>query len=536
MTKADQASRSDLLSASADGATMGRLICTSIARYGPRVALTDDRTTWTYRELGEQVGKAVAVLRDNGIKRGEGVAILSANRCELIAVEYAAMLLGISYTALHPMAAQETHEFILADSQVVALFVDAAVLKWSLDGLCTRVPALRRIFAFGQVEGAEDFIAAMSAASAGPLSDEAQPEDIVRLFYTGGTTSKPKGVRWPHRVMLAVAVLQGVDWELPALPHFLAVTPVSHASGAVIPTVLSRGGRVRLTKGFTAEGLCRLVENEGINCTFLVPTMIYVLLDHLAVTGDRLEGMDTIMYGAAPMSLERLREGIERLGQIFCQLYGQTEAPMCVTTLRKGDHDPENRAILSSCGYPSALVRVALLDEQNRPVELGRPGELCVRGPLVSDGYWNRPEATAKAFSGGWLHTGDVAIQSPEGFYTIVDRMSDLIITGGFNVYPSEVEDVLNADPSVALSAVVGIQDSKWGEAVNAFIVLNSGYAADVEGMRARIRSARGAIWVPKEFHVVDEIPLTAIGKIDRKALRSLLPAKDSVIEGGNLV
>lgn len=255
MMRVDLASGSDVLLASADAATMGLLICTSIARYGTRVALTDDRASWTYRELGEQIGKAIAVLRASGIKRAEGIAILSANSCELVAVEYAAMLLGISYTALHPMAAQEMHEFILADSQVVAFFVDAGALKWPLDGLQARVPALRTIFAFGPIDGAKDFIAAMAAASAEPLNDEARPDDIVRLFYTGGTTGKPKGVKWPHRVMLAVTVLQGVDWELPASPRFLAATPVSHASGAIIPTVLNRGGSVRLTKGFTAEGL-----------------------------------------------------------------------------------------------------------------------------------------------------------------------------------------------------------------------------------------------------------------------------------------
>ncbi|WP_176598620.1 MULTISPECIES: AMP-binding protein [Sphingobium] len=534
MTQAGKTDRADNLAARSDGATMGCLICTSIARHGPRVALVDDRVSWTYDDLGRQIGKAMTVLRSNGLERGQGIAILSANRCELVAVEYAAMLLGLSYTALHPMAAQDTHEFILADSGVSMLLVDGGVLKWPLHGLRERIPSLRRIFALGAVDGAEDFVEAMAAATVAPLRDEAQAEDVVRLFYTGGTTGKPKGVMWPHRVMLAVTVLQGIDWELPPQPHFLAVTPVSHASGAVIPTVLSRGGSVRLTKGFGVESFCALISDEGIDCTFLVPTMIYVLLDHLARTGERLEGLGTIMYGAAPMSPDRLREGIERLGPIFCQLYGQTEAPMCITTLRKGDHDPDNARILASCGYPTPLVRIALLDEEGRPVEPGRPGELCVRGPLVSNGYWNRPDANEKSFAGGWLHTGDVAVQSPEGYYTIVDRTSDLIITGGFNVYPSEVEDVLNAHPAVALSAVIGVPDPKWGEAVTAFLVVKPSTSVDIEELRAGIRSARGAIWVPKEFHVVDEIPLTAIGKIDRKALGSLLPCSKDEMRGAS--
>lgn len=261
--------------------TQGSLIVTAIARFGSAQALADDRQTWTYAELGRQIGKAITVLREAGLGRGDGIAILSANRCELIAIEYAALLMGMRYTALHPMAAQDNHEFILADCEASALFVDGDILGYPLDGLIERITTLNMIFSFGPLSGARDVGAAMQIAAASNLVDEAKPSDIVRLFYTGGTTGRPKGVLWSHRTMVMATILQATDWDLPGTPNFLAVTPVSHASGAVIPTVLMQGGRARLSKGFNAERFAAIVEQERINCAFLVPTMIYVLLDHM---------------------------------------------------------------------------------------------------------------------------------------------------------------------------------------------------------------------------------------------------------------
>ena len=228
-----------------------------------------------------------------------------------------------------------------------------------------------------------------------------------------------------------------------------------------------------------------------------------------------------IVYGAAPMSPDRLREGIDIFGSIFVQLYGQTEAPQCITTMRKIDHDVTKPGRLGSCGRPNPLVDVKLFDSDMREVGVGEAGEICVRGTLEMDGYWKRPEATEEAFRGGWLHTGDVAVKDAEGYFYIVDRTKDMIISGGFNIYPREVEDALMAHHAVASAAVIGIPDDKWGEAVKAFVVLKAGANNDAAELQAHVKAKRGAPWSPKSIDFVSEIPVTGLGKIDRKALRA---------------
>jgi fatty-acyl-CoA synthase len=228
-----------------------------------------------------------------------------------------------------------------------------------------------------------------------------------------------------------------------------------------------------------------------------------------------------IIYGAAPMSPDRLREAMRIFGQVFVQLYGQTEVPQIVTSMRKIDHDERRPERLGSCGRANPMLDVKLFDADMQEVGVGVPGEICVRGSLVMDGYWKRPEATQEAFRGGWLHTGDVAVKDADGFYYIVDRTKDMIISGGFNIYPREVEDALMSHPAVASAAVIGIPDDKWGEAVKGFVVLKQGASADAAELQAHVKERRGAPWSPKTIEVVTTIPVTGLGKIDRKALRA---------------
>jgi len=208
-------------------------------------------------------------------------------------------------------------------------------------------------------------------------------------------------------------------------------------------------------------------------------------------------------------------------GKVFVQLYGQTEAPQVITSMRKIDHDETKPGRLGSCGRASPGVDVKLFDVNMREVPVGEPGEICVRGPLVMDGYWKRPEANAETLKGGWLHTGDVAVKDEEGYFYIVDRTKDMIISGGFNIYPREVEDALMSHPSVASAAVIGIPDDKWGEAVKGFVVLKPGANSGVAELQAHVKDKRGAPWSPKTIDFVEVIPVTGLGKIDRKALRA---------------
>jgi fatty-acyl-CoA synthase len=226
------------------------------------------------------------------------------------------------------------------------------------------------------------------------------------------------------------------------------------------------------------------------------------------------------------MSPSRLREAMQRIGPILCQFYGQSEAPMTVTVLRKHEHVIDDCDRLRSCGRPAPQLHFALLDDNSEPVPDGTPGEICVAGPLVMQGYWRQPELTAAAIHDGWLHTGDVAVRDEQGFITLVDRKKDMIITGGFNVYPREVENVLSSHPAVQDCAVVGAPHERWGEAVNAFVVLRKGAACSAEDLIALVRVRKGAVQAPKRIHFVDSIPLTAVGKPDKKAIRQQLSEK----------
>ena len=257
--------------------------------------------------------------------------------------------------------------------------------------------------------------------------------------------------------------------------------------------------------------------------------MIYALLDHPRFDEFDLSSLETVFYGASAMSPARLKEAIERIGPVFMQFYGQAEAPMSVTVLRKREHDINDPKRLASCGRPTPWLHVELLDENNQPVPDGEPGEICVRGPLIMNGYRNLPELTEQAFAGGWLHSGDVAVRDPGGFLRIIDRTKDMIVTGGFNVYPREIEDIIAEHPAVSQVAVIGVPHEKWGEAVKAVVVLRPGEAADVDQLIAMVTDRKGAFQAPKSVDFVDSIPQTPVGKPDKKALREIYKNQESL-------
>jgi fatty-acyl-CoA synthase len=243
--------------------------------------------------------------------------------------------------------------------------------------------------------------------------------------------------------------------------------------------------------------------------------MLYALMDHPDSRTRDLSSLETVYYGASAINPIRLAEAIERCGPIFAQVYGQAEAPMAITYLAKGDHDEKR---LTSCGRPTLFARTALLGEDGNPVPQGEIGEICVSGPLLAGGYWNLPDATAETFRDGWLHTGDLAREDEDGFWFIVDRLKDMIVTGGFNVFPREVEDVIAEHPAVAQVCVIGTPDDKWGEAVTAVVVLRSDVPTDDRFVAALMAEIKAAV---KERKGSVQSPKQVIGKPDKKAVRA---------------
>ena len=302
----------------------------------------------------------------------------------------------------------------------------------------------------------------------------------------------------------------------------------------IIVAVLMQSGTFVMNKGFDADKFFHIVKTHRITGTFLVPTMIYVLLDHPHLAAADLASLRLVIYGASPMSPARLQEAIKVFGPVFMQLYAQSEAPNTVCVLRQIDHDPEHHPErLASCGLPMIGNQVKLLDENGAEVPVGEVGEISLRGPLVMIGYWNKPEETAFALRHGWLHTGDMARRDADGFIYIVDRSKDMIISGGFNVFPREVEDVLTRHPAVASAAVIGVPDEKWGEAVKALVVLKPGAEAAEAELIKLVRDAKGAVQAPKSIKFVEQLPVTGLGKLRQEGNPGELLARSD--QGGAL-
>ncbi len=504
-----------------EGCTVGHLLRRAVERGGDRTAFVDGDVRLSYREFGARISGLVQAFEARGLARGSAIATLSDNRVEAWLVTAAAAMIGARITAMHPLGSADDHASILQDAGIGALCFDPVGHAARAKVLAERVPGLV-LLALGPSDLADDLIADACARPPAPLVPRARPDDVAGLTYTGGTSGRPKGVLSTHRVRVTMTMTELAEWDWPHETRFLAVTPITHAAGAIVPPVLLRSGTVIIERGFDAAGFGALVARHRATMTFLVPTMIYRLLDEPALDAAALASLEVVVYGAAPIAPARLAEAVRRFGPVFMQLYGQTEAPNAITALRRADHDPERHPQrLASCGVPIGASQVALLDGSGREVPDGEVGEICVRGPLVTAGYWNRPEETAHAYRHGWLHTGDMARRDADGFLYIVDRSKDMIVTGGFNVFPREVEDVLTTHPAVAAAGVIGVPDAQWGEAVKAVVVLRPGASVDAAELIARVREAKGPVQAPKSVDFVDALPVTGLGKPDKKALRA---------------
>ena len=382
--------------------------------------------------------------------------------------------------------------------------------------------ALETIFTFGPAEVGEDIGLLADGVGAVALDRGPHgPDDVTWLLYTGGTTGVPKAAMLPERAVVQMAQSVSIGWDLPKQIRYLACAPITHAAGMLsLPTLLA-GGTIVLQRGFDPGAWLAAVAAEGITLGLLVPTMIYAVLDHPDLSTTDLTSLQTVMYGASPMSPTRMAEALDRVGQVFCQLYGQTECTGISTSLWRAQHDARDLVRLTSCGQAIPGVRVAVLDDDGQPLPDGEPGEICVQGATVMDGYYHRPDLSAEALRGGWLRTGDMAVRDGDGFFTIVDRKKDMIVSGGFNVFPREIEDVLTAHPAVSAAAVIGVPDERWGEAVKALVVVKPGATVDGDDLITLVRERKGPVYTPKSVELVDSLPLTPVGKADKKQLRA---------------
>ncbi|ADU98540.1 AMP-binding protein [Alicycliphilus denitrificans] len=499
---------------------IAQLLQRSALVHGDRPAvLAGARLLHDYRQLAARVAALAGHLRGRcGVQAGERVAIFSANCPEYLEALHAIHWAGaISVPVNYKLHARELAH-VLSDSGARVVCVSGALKG---DALAAGAGA-----AALQVLGDAAW---EQAAQGAPLPlQECAPEDVASLFYTSGTTGRPKGVMQTHRNLLAMTMAYFTDVD--DVRHddaMVYAAPMSHGAGLYNYAHMLRGARhvVPESGGFDPAELVRLAAGVGRLSLFAAPTMVHRLVEHVRSTGADAGGFKTIVYGGGPMYVEDLRRAIDAMGQKFVQIYGQGESPMTITALAR-EHladtaHPRWAERIASVGVAHSCVQVRVVDGQDRPVPAGEPGEVVVRGETVMAGYWGNAEATAQTLRGGWLHTGDVGQLDEHGFLTLRDRSKDVIISGGSNIYPREVEEVLLQHPRVREAAVVGRRDAEWGEVVVAFLVADGAPVPDAE-LDALCLAHIARFKRPKAYRWVQALPKNSYGKVLKTELRAL--------------
>lgn len=500
------------------------------ASLGPDApCLTTDGVTRTYAAVQELSWRIAAALVGHGVEPGDKVAILSANDPVAFTCVFGISRAGAVWCPVNPRnEAAENRELLgLFECTVLVFQQQFAPLVDAIRGDLPRLTTL--VCLDGDVEWAlswDDFTGS-SSESVASVASVAPVDDVAMIVGTGGTTGRPKGVQLTGTNLETMTAITLMSYPFEGRPVYLALAPLTHAAGVLCFPVLALGGEVVVMRSPDVGGFLDLIERHRVTHTFLPPTLVYMVLAH-----ERLETTDTsslqcFWYGAAPMSASRLEEAINRLGPVMAQLFGQTEAPMMISTMAPRDHVlPDGtvaHARLSSAGRPAPLVTVSIMGSDGALLPRGETGEIVVRSSLVMAGYYRDPEATAAASAHGWHHTGDVGYLDEDNFLFIVDRAKDMVITGGFNVYSTEVEQALMAHPAVQDCAVVGLPDDRWGERVTAVLQLREGHDVDTDEVAAFVKTRIGSVKTPKQIEVWPDLPRSKVGKVLKTDIKQRL-------------
>jgi acyl-CoA synthetase (AMP-forming)/AMP-acid ligase II len=486
------------------------------------------------QRLSWSVGRALA---RSGIRPGDKVAILSGNDPVAFGCVFGISRAGAVWCPVNPRnEAAENRE--LLDLFDCRCLIFASAFAPLVAKIAPELPGLATLVCLDSPSAASEHEATVPGAVAfadwlADVSDEpwqADPvDDVVMIAGTGGTTGTPKGVLLTgHNIeTMAALTLMSYPFDSGRSPVYLALAPLTHAAGVLCFPVMTLGGEIVIMPSPDLGEFLALAERHRVTHAFLPPTLIYLLLGHPALPGADLSSLQCLWYGAAPMSTSRLEQAIEMIGPVLGQLFGQTEAPMMISTLAPRDHlHPDGtlaRSRFASAGRPTPLTTVAIMDKAGNLLPPGDRGEIVIRGPLVTPGYYKNPAATAEASRHGWHHTGDIGYLDEDNYLFIVDRLKDMIISGGFNVYSAEVEQALLAHPAVLDCGVIGLPDEKWGERVTAVLQLRPGHEVTPDEIKAFVKSRLGSVKTPKQIEIWPDLPRSKVGKVLKTDLKSRL-------------
>lgn len=499
-------------------------------RYPDRIALSYQGQHWTFRQVDGRINRLANALLAMGLRCGDRVATLQANSPYAVETRFALMKAGLCIVALNVRQAPAEHAYIVNHSESCAVVLDAEYLS-TWEQIRAQCPGVRAMLVPMSSPPSPYLAYEDVLMSANPVAPDimVSPDDLERIAYTSGTTGRPKGIMKTIGNDLARLRNDFLNEDHPTTADdvMLNVAPLTHAARNILHKYYIKGARNILLRDFKETEVFATIADEHVTATMIVPTMLIRMVVHPAVRQYDLSSLRRIFYGTAPMPADKLREAIRVFGNIFRQNYGLSEATQPVLYLSPDDLPMDNEAVLqkrlASAGKPALGVEVRLVNAQGETVPPGEEGELWIRGDIVMAGYWHDPNATREVLDlQGWLHTGDVARQDADGFITIVGRQKDMIISGGFNIYPREVERVIETHPGVQEVAVIGVPDAIWGEAVKAVLVPRPGFQVTAEDIIALCSQHIASYKKPRTVDIVSELPKNFQGKILKRELREM--------------
>lgn len=500
------------------------------AKLNPRAEAVSCRgNKYNYAELNERVLKLAGCLSDIGVSKGDRVAVLMMNCHRYLEFYYATARIGSLIVPMNTRLGKNELSYILNNSEASVIAVDGFLLP-VLESIRDEVTSLRNFIYTGDgavPDGMLDYEKGLAAAA--PFSKQVAVgnDDPAGLFYTSGTTSGPKGVILTHTNCVSNTYHVLITFGYTEKDVYLHACPMFHlADGPMSHPITMVGGKHTFLPSFDAKVAMETIEREKVTATLFIPTMINFLINHADFEKRDLSSLRLINYGGSPMPVELVRKAIQKMGPLFRQSYGLTETSPLLTSFAPWEHvveGPErlvNR--LGSCGREVVGVEVRVLNEKGEEVQPGEAGEIVVRGPNIMKGYWRKKEETAAVLRGEWFHTGDMATVDEEGYLFIVDRMKDMIITGGENVFSTEVENTLYTHPAILEAAVIGVPDEKWGEAIKAVVVLKKGQTATEQAIVDYCKERMTHYKCPRsvDFYEGDQLPKSGSGKILKAQIR----------------
>jgi len=508
---------------------VSQLLTKSAKTFPENLALVHGPKSLTYAQFNARVNRLANALCRLGIQQGDNVAILQYNYSETLESIFACFKVGCGAVPINFRLHPNEFAFIIDHSEAKAVILSPEFNE-AIIGIRERIPNVRHLITLSCAQGEIlDYEELLPVESDQFRDADVQPDDLAWLFYTSGTTGMPKGAMLTHRNLIATTM----NFYADICPGFgpddvvLHAAPLSHGSGIyALPNIGKAATNVILeSKSFDPELIFKTIQEYRITNMFAAPTMIKLMVESPAVDKYDHSSLRALNYGGAPMLVEDLKQAMARLGPCLVQLFGQGESPMTITYLPHRDHllegSPDQMKRISSAGFPRTDVEVKIFDGNGSELSPGETGEIVTRSDLVMKGYWRNPEATAVTMKNGWLHTGDMGYMDEKGYLFIMDRSKDMIISGGENIYPREIEEVLIQHEAVREVAVIGVPDPQWGEAIKAVVARLPGQTATEEELISFCKHNIASYKKPKSIDFVDELPKNNYGKILKRDLRA---------------